>query len=118
MSIYTLEFEKNLKDLEDKIIDLNKNNSVSLESDDTITSLKYQIENEKKRIYNDLTRWQRIQIARHPLRPHTSDYIEILCTEWIEIHGDRKFADDPSIISGISSIDGIKCVIVGQEKGR
>jgi acetyl-CoA carboxylase carboxyl transferase subunit alpha len=118
MSIFTLDFEKTLKDLDDKISNLDKNNISAPDYEDSIASLKFQIENEKKRIYSNLSRWQTIQIARHALRPHTSDYIKLITTEWIEIHGDRKYADDSSIITGVGKIDDINCVIVGQEKGR
>ena len=118
MSIYTLEFEKPLKDLEDKLLNLKKNDLNEDQYNDNVTSLNYQIENEKKRIYNNLSRWERIQIARHTLRPHSSDYIKELTNEWIEIHGDRKYSDDPSIIAGFARIDNFSCIIIGQEKGR
>ena len=118
MSMFTLDFEESLKDLEDKISSLNKDNMSSVDYEDNMASLRFQMETEKKRIYSNLTRWQTIQIARHPLRPHTSDYIKSLTSEWIEIHGDRKYSDDPSIITGIALIGDIKCILVGQEKGR
>ena len=119
MSKYILDFEKPIKDIEDKIIKLQSTSSTSnIDLNDSITSLNFQLENEKKRIYNNLSRWQKIQIARHPQRPHANEYINFLSNEWVEIHGDRKFSDDPSIIAGFALIDDLKCVVIGQEKGR
>ena len=119
MSKYILDFEKPIKAIEDKIISLNDTSSSSdIDLKDSITSLNFQLENEKKRIYSNLSRWQKIQIARHPQRPHSSDFIKYLSDEWIEIHGDRKFSDDPSIIAGISMINESKCIIIAQEKGK
>lgn len=119
MSKYTLDFEEPIKLLEEKILNI-ENSPIKNNSDlnDSLTSLRFQLENKKKEIYDNLTRWQQIQIARHPLRPHSSDYIKNLCSNWIELHGDRKYSDDPSILTGLSKIDNIRCVIIGQEKGR
>ena len=87
MSKYILDFEKPIKDIEDKIISLKSTSSTSeIDLNDSITSLNFQLENEKKRIYNNLSRWQKIQIARHPQRPHANDYINYFCDEWVEIH--------------------------------
>ena len=119
MSKYILDFEKPIKDIEDRIIKLKSTSSTSdIDLNDSITSLNFQLENEKKRIYNNLSRWEKIQIARHPQRPHTNEYINFFSTEWVEIHGDRKFAEDPSIIAGFSLIDNLKCVVIGQERGK
>ena len=119
MSKYTLDFEEPIKLLEEKILNI-ENSPIANNSDlnDSLTSLRFQLENKKKEIYDNLTRWQQIQIARHPLRPHSSDYINNLCSSWLELHGDRKYSDDPSILTGLSKIDNIRCIIIGQEKGR
>ena len=119
MSKYTLDFEQPIKLLEEKILNI-ENSPIANSSDlnDSLTSLRFQLENKKKEIYDNLTRWQQIQIARHPLRPHSSDYINNLCSSWLELHGDRKYSDDPSILTGLSKIDNIRCIIIGQEKGR
>ena len=119
MSKYTLDFEEPIKLLEEKILNI-ENSPIANTSNlnDSLTSLRFQLENKKKEIYDNLTRWQQIQIARHPLRPHSSDYINNLCSSWLELHGDRKYSDDPSILTGLSKIDNIRCIIIGQEKGR
>ena len=119
MSKYILDFEEPIRILEKKLVDLKSSSNLSgVNLEDSISSIHYQIENEKNRIYNNLTRWERIQLSRHPMRPHTVDYIPLIINDWIELHGDRKYSDDPSIITGIGQIDKFKCVLIGQEKGR
>jgi len=119
MSKFSLEFEKPLKELYDRIIQAKSlNNSSNVNNDELIKSLESQLLREKNSIYSNLTRWQKVEIARHPLRPHTSDYINNITTEWIEVHGDRKFSDDKAIITGFGMIDNVKYAIIGQEKGR
>ena len=119
MSKFTLEFEKPLKELYDRIVQaksLSSNSNVN--NEELIISLENQLLREQNNIYSNLTRWQKVQIARHPMRPHTSDYIRNISNEWIEIHGDRKFSDDKAIITGFGIIDNVKYAIIGQEKGR
>ena len=84
------------------------------------TPIKESLHLNQKRseIYKNLSRWERVQLARHPKRPHSIDYIIKISNFWFELHGDRLFADDPAIISGIAIIDTIKVVIIAQEKGR
>lgn len=72
----------------------------------------------KEEVYSKLSPWQRVQICRHPSRPHTEEYIKGICSQFVELSGDRKFGDDPSIIGGLGVIDGVKCIIMGQEKGH
>jgi len=83
-----------------------------------IRRLEKKVEELKKRVYSKLTPWERIRICRHPDRPHTIHYIENLCESFTELSGDRTYRDDPSIIGGIAKINGMKCVIIGQEKGN
>ena len=119
MSKYILDFEEPIRILEEKLVNLkNSSNDSGINLEDSISSISYQIKNEKNRIYKNLSRWQKIQISRHPQRPHTSDYIPLILNDWEELHGDRKYADDPSIITGIGRINDIKCALIGQEKGR
>ena len=119
MSLFTLEFEKPLKDLHDRIIHARSLNSTSgVNNADLVNSLELQLEREKNNIYSNLTRWQKVEIARHPMRPHSSDYINNICSNWYEIHGDRKFSDDKAIIAGFGYINNIKFAIIAQEKGR
>lgn len=93
----------------------NKNNPIFSSE---IQKLEQKLEKLKDKVYSELTPWERIQICRHSSRPHTIDYIEHLCDEFFELHGDRCYADDPSVIAGIAKIDNRKCVIIGQEKGH
>ena len=119
MSKFTLEFEKPLKELYDRIVQAKSlSNNSNVNNDELIISLENQLLREQNNIYSNLTRWQKVQIARHPMRPHTSDYIRNISNEWIEIHGDRKFSDDKAIITGFGIIDNVKYAIIGQEKGR
>jgi len=114
-----LEFEKPIIELEHKIEELIKfsekeNIDVSFE----IKNLEEKLITLKKEIYSNLTPWQKIQIARHPDRPYTMDYIEILFSKFIELHGDRHFADDKAIVGGIGEFEGLKVAVVGHQKGR
>lgn len=119
MSKYILEFEKPLKDIEDKIESLRKTAvNTGVDVSDGIISLQEELSQQKKNIYGNLTRWQRVQLARHPNRPHAVDFIKGICNFFFEIHGDRRYSDDKSIICGIGKIDDLSVVLLGQEKGR
>lgn len=72
----------------------------------------------KKKIYGNLTSWQKVQLARHPQRPYTQDYIKLLMTDFLELHGDRKFADDLALIGGLACFEGTPVLVMGQQKGR
>ena len=119
MSKYILEFEQTIKAIEDKIVKLEtSSNSTGMDNTETISNLKTQLSREINNTYTNLTRWQKVELARHPLRPHGVDYINNIVTDWVELHGDRKFADDKSIIAGFGKIENIKYAIIAQEKGR
>lgn len=114
-----LEFEKPIIELERKIEELVKfsdkeNIDVSFE----IKNLESKLLDLKKEIYFNLTPWQRIQIARHPDRPYSMDYIEKLFSQFIEFHGDRHFSDDKAIVCGVGEFEGNNVVVVGHQKGR
>ncbi len=83
-----------------------------------IARLKTRLEKATAEIYKNLTPWQKTQVARHSARPHTLDYIEALMSEWVEIHGDRSFADDPAIVAGLARFAGRSVAVVGHQKGR
>ena len=119
MSIYTLEFEKPLREIEDKI-DALKNTGIKTGMDvsEGVKELELILIKKKKDIYNNLTRWERVQLARHPKRPCSMDYITRFSDYWFEIHGDRYFADDPAMICGLCKIEDFKLIIIAQEKGR
>lgn len=112
-----LDFEKPIIELEEKIAEM-RTLSESLDIDDAIESLTEKADKLKKDIYNNLTRWQRVQIARHPERPITSDYIENIFTDFQELHGDRSFRDDPAIIGGLAQFEGQEVMVIGHQKGR
>tara|TARA_Y100001970_G_scaffold290206_1_gene423035 strand:+ start:1090 stop:2055 length:966 start_codon:yes stop_codon:yes gene_type:complete len=116
---YIYDFEKPLNDIQNKINDL-KTTSLKTGVDITlkINDLEKQLNEESIKIYSSLTRWQKVQLARHPDRPHSKDYIDQMTSYWLELHGDRKYADDKAIISGIAKIDDYKVAIIAQEKGR
>jgi len=114
-----LEFEKPIIELERKIEELkgltsHKNISIASE----VKKLEDKLSQIKKDVYENLTPWQRVQIARHPRRPYTLDYIEMITTDFIEIHGDRHFSDDKAMICGLAKIDGENVAIIGHQKGR
>jgi len=114
-----LEFEKPIVELEHKIAELknlaaHKDISISAE----ISRLEEKLAEIKKEIYGSLTPWQRVQIARHPKRPYTLNYVEMIMTDFMEIHGDRHFADDKALICGLAKVDGDPVVVIGHQKGR
>jgi acetyl-CoA carboxylase carboxyl transferase subunit alpha len=114
-----LEFEKPIADLELKLVELKKlaiDNDVDVSA--AASSLEKSIASLKKETFSNLTRWQRVQLSRHPERPYTLDYIENICEEFIEIHGDRNVADDKAMVGGFGKIDGQTVMIIGQQKGR
>ncbi|CAM3290268.1 acetyl-CoA carboxylase carboxyltransferase subunit alpha [Aquirufa ecclesiirivi] len=115
-----LEFEKPIAELEDKLIEMRKlaiENNVDVTA--TVLSLTEKILELKKETFSNLTRWQRVQLSRHPDRPYTFDYIEKICEEFIEIHGDRSVADDKAMVGGFGNIDGeFSVMFIGQQKGR
>jgi len=118
-SKYILEFEQPLKDIEDRIENLKLSSiNTGVDVSSTLEKMKYELSEKRKEIYESLSRWERVQLARHPKRPYSIDYISKISNYWFELHGDRNFSDDPAIVAGIAIIDTIKVVIIAQEKGR
>ena len=114
-----LNFEKPILELERKIKELkNFSNAENLDLNKDIKRLENRLEKLKKDIYDNLTAWQRIQIARHPKRPYTLDYIEMIMTDFVELHGDRLFGDDKALIGGLAKLDGQPLVVIGHQKGK
>jgi len=114
-----LDFEKPIADLEAKLIDMKQlaeENNVDVE--ETVKSLEVKIKELKKETYQNLTRWQRVQISRHPERPYTLDYIYDITEKFIELHGDRNVKDDKAMVGGIGEIGGQSVMLIGQQKGR
>ena len=119
MKLQPLDFEKPIVELEDKLEDLrqhSRDNNVNL--DPEVLRMEAKIEETKKAVYSNLTAWQRVQIARHTARPYTLDYLQLSFSDFIEVHGDRRFAEDPSMPGGFATIGGHKCVVIGHQKGR
>ncbi len=119
MSLTFLEFEKPIEELEQKIAELqriSKDGDLSLEKE--IQRLRYKSHEQTREVFSKLGAWQITQIARHPQRPYTLDYIERIIDDFQEIHGDRMFADDPAIISGLGFIGPFRVAVIGHQKGR
>ncbi len=114
-----LEFEKPIAELEKKIEELRALNGGSeLNLSDEIQSLEKRVEQEREEIFNNLSRWQKAQVARHINRPFTLDYVNHLFTDFNELHGDRNFGDDHAIVGGLARFDGQPVMVVGHQKGR
>jgi acetyl-CoA carboxylase carboxyl transferase subunit alpha len=119
MASYMLPFEKPIAELDKKLNELksfseNQEIDVSLE----IERMQKKIAETRRKIYSELTPWQKVQVARHPLRPYCLDYIKEFATDFVELHGDRLYADDRAIIGGLGRIDQVKVMFIGTQKGR
>jgi len=114
-----LDFEKPIEELEKKIQELrNLSETEGISLEDEIRPLEKKLNELRNKIFSSLTPWQKVQLARHPDRPYTLDYINLIFNDWVELHGDRLFADDPAIVSGFAKLEGIPFTIVGHQKGR
>jgi acetyl-CoA carboxylase carboxyl transferase subunit alpha len=118
MAYTYLEFEKPISDLESKIEKLRISGDVNKDIESEISKLSSQIEKLTEEVYSNLSIWQKVQVARHPHRPHFSDYIENVFSDFDELHGDRVFGEDKAIIGGLARFKKRPVVIVGQEKGK
>jgi acetyl-CoA carboxylase carboxyl transferase subunit alpha len=119
MSSIVLDFERPILELERKINELKSLASDgSIDLGGEIKSLETRLEKLKKEVFESLTPWQRVQIARHPKRPYTIDYINMIMVDFVEVHGDRMFSDDKAMIGGFAKIDGEKVLVLGHQKGR
>ena len=113
-----LDFEKTIQDISEKITALKNSAIDSSELNDQINTLRIERDMETKKIYSKLSIWQTVQVARHPQRPHTLDFIDRIFDDFDELHGDRQFGDDASIIGGIAYLENMPVMIIGHEKGR
>jgi acetyl-CoA carboxylase carboxyl transferase subunit alpha len=115
-----LEFEKPLAELERRIGELKHMDleQEGVDLSDDIARLEKKLNKMRRDVYSNITRWQRTQIARHPQRPYTLDYIEALMEDFVELHGDRNFADDKSIVGGVAWFNGKPVMVIGHQKGR
>ncbi len=113
-----LDFERPIAELEAKIDELRHVESDELNLSDEISRLEEKAKTLTKQIFSDLDSWQVSQLARHPLRPYTLDYISEIFTDFEELHGDRAFGDDAAIVGGVARLDGEPVMVIGQQKGR
>jgi acetyl-CoA carboxylase carboxyl transferase subunit alpha len=114
-----VDFEKPIEELERKIQELKHfivEKNVDLSSE--VKRLEDKLEHLKEATYASLTAWQKVQLARHPQRPYTLDYINILMTDFVQLHGDRLFSDDKAMVCGLAKLDGKKIAVIGHQKGR
>lgn len=114
-----LDFEKPIAELEVKLAEMKKmaeDEGVDMEA--AIKSLEDKIKNLKKETSKSLSRWQRVQLSRHPERPYMLDYIEMIADSWVELHGDRSVADDKAMVGGLAKFGGQTFMCIGQQKGR
>lgn len=119
MNLNYLDFEQPIADLEAKIEELQLVGSGNaLNISDEIERLKQKSAKQTESIYSNLSPWQIVQVARHPQRPYSSDYISRIFDDWDELHGDRHFGDDKAIIGGVGRLDGKPVMVIGEEKGR
>lgn len=117
-----LDFEKSIYELEKRINDLkdlaSQEGEDSMELSQEIQALESKLDKLIQEIYSKLSRWQRVQLARHPRRPCALDFISLMTTDFVELHGDRNFADDKAIVGGFAKMDGKPILVVGQQKGK
>lgn len=115
-----LDFEKPVKDLEEQLAKAKESldNGKQDPEDTTIEDLEEKIQTLKKRLYTNLTNWQKVQLSRHPERPYTLDYIEAISTDFIELHGDRNVKDDKAMVGGLGKLEGETVMFIGHQKGK
>lgn len=119
MAKLTFDFEKTIFELEQKIEGMRELSSTEgVDLQEEIHKLEDKLQKLIKKTYSNLNRWQRVQLARHPERPYTKDYLGLICEDFIEIHGDRLYGDDKAIIAGFGTIDKHKVFIIGHQKGK
>jgi len=117
MNKTVLEFEKPIIDLEQKIEEM-RQYSDSLDISNEISKLEKKVNELRLSVYKNLTRWQIVQLARHPERPYSLDYIYLMTDNFIELHGDRSYKDDKAVVGGFAFLDGKPIMVIGQQKGR
>ena len=113
-----LDFEKPILELEKKIQELKNASDKKMDISSEVKKLEDKVEKLKKETYSNLTAWQKVQLARHPQRPYTLDYINFIMTDFMELHGDRLFSDDKALICGFAKLDNQKIAVIGHQKGR
>jgi acetyl-CoA carboxylase carboxyl transferase subunit alpha len=119
MATHTLDFERPLLELERQIEEMKRvAGETAVDVGKDLVPLETKLAELRVEIYKHLTPMQRVQVARHPKRPYTLDYIKTMCTDFVELHGDRLFRDDPAIVGGWARLDGLSLMVIGHQKGR
>jgi acetyl-CoA carboxylase carboxyl transferase subunit alpha len=116
---HILDFEQPIVALEEKIAELKQLAIVqNVPADDEVNRLTEKADRLRNEVFSKLTAWEQVQLARHPLRPYTLDYVNAFASEFVELHGDRTFSDDPAIVGGFMTINDLRVMMIGQQKGR
>jgi acetyl-CoA carboxylase carboxyl transferase subunit alpha len=115
---YYLDFEKPLEDIDLRIEELRRLGSSDQEAVAELSRLEEESRAMSRDIFSKLSRWQKTQVARHPDRPYSTDYIGLIATDFVELHGDRAFSDDPAVVGGLGGLDGRSVMLIGHQKGR
>ena len=116
---YLLEFEKPLRELEKQLESLHQQSlENNIDKATELSAIEEKIELTRRDIYTNLTPWQRVLVARHPKRPYALDYVQAICTDFQELHGDRQFKDDQALVGGTAILEGRHVMIIAQQKGR
>src|SRR5687768_11570574 len=118
---HQLDFEKPIAELQSKLEELKKHrdtHAIGVNFEEEITTIERKIAETRKQIFSNLTAWQRVQLARHPRRPFSLDYLQAAFTDFSELHGDRLFADDRAVVGGFARLEDRKVMVVGTQKGR
>ena len=113
-----LEFEQPIFDLEKKVATLKRKGGDSPETADALRELRRQLAETTRQIYDNLDPWQTVQVARHKDRPHTTNYLSLVFDEFVELHGDRRFGDDPAMLTGMAKLEHHQVMVIGHQKGR
>ena len=116
-----LDFEKPIIELQRKLDELKKHpktHSIKISFEEEVTLMEKKIEETKREIYANLSPWDRVKCARHPMRPFSLDYLGLAFTEFSELHGDRLYADDEAVVGGFAKLEGHKVIVIGTQKGR
>jgi len=122
-SLYQLEFEKPIRDIEVEIESLRVEidgaaEAAATEAEERLATLQSERDSILNDLYDELSPWDTVRVARHPKRPQTRDYIDLIFKDFCELHGDRRFGDDPAIVCGLARLGSTKCMVIGHQKGR
>ena len=117
-TLHRLSFEKPIYELEDRIAALDATPEKSLQTRDQLRQLRRELSDMKRHVFGSLDEWQTVEVARHPDRPMTSDYLSLVFDEFVELHGDKTFGDDRAILTGFAKLERYKVLVVGQQKGK